>query len=127
MTNSKSLARLIGALERKHGDPEKVVDKIVRYLKRKNLLYTLPNVLKHLERHADNRTDNYIALTVSEDVSAETENKIRDFIGVKSSVPIEKKINPAIIGGFIAEHNNFVYDGSIDRQLKRLRETLLEN
>jgi len=127
MVTSKNLALLISVLDKKYKDPDKAVEKFVIYAKRKNLLYKLPNVLKHLERRAENRKDKHVTLTVSRDIAPETEKIIRTFIGAGEFIPIEKKIDPGILGGFIAEHNNLVYDGSIDRQLKRLKEVLLEN
>ena len=127
MTTSKSLAKLLEVLENKYKDPEKVVEKFWVYAKHKNLIYKLPNVLRHLERKADARKDTFVALAVSHDVSTETENKIRKFMGVSEAVPIEKKVDPKLMGGFIAEHNNLIYDGSLDRQLKKLKEVLLQN
>ena len=40
------------------------------------------------------------------------------------NVVVETQVNPAIIGGAVARIGGTVYDGSITRQLERLRETL---
>ena len=41
------------------------------------------------------------------------------------SVQIATRIDPSIIGGAVAKIGSTVYDGSITRQLERLRETLV--
>ena len=40
------------------------------------------------------------------------------------NVVVETQVNPAIIGGAVARIGGTVYDGSITRQLERIRETL---
>jgi F-type H+-transporting ATPase subunit delta len=42
------------------------------------------------------------------------------------SVALATKVDPAIVGGMIAKVGSTVYDGSITRQLARLRERLTE-
>ena len=40
------------------------------------------------------------------------------------NVQVETQVDPAIIGGAVARIGGTVYDGSITRQLERIRETL---
>lgn len=127
MTTSKSLAKLISVLEKKYKNPEKAVEKFLKYADRKNLLYKIPNVLKHLERMVEARKDTFVSLTTATKISLATEAKIKKFIGVEEQTPVETRLDPGLIGGFIAEHDNYIYDGSLNRQLKILEEVLLEN
>lgn len=127
MTTSKALAKLLSDLEKKYQDPGKAVEVFVKYVKHKDLIYKLPNVLKHLERNAGRAKDSFVDLAVAHEVTAETLKEIRKFIGVGEHIAVNKKIDSKLLGGFVAEHNNLVYDGSVGGQLKRLRETLLEN
>lgn len=46
---------------------------------------------------------------------------------LEPSVELECVVDPAIIGGFILEFNNQVYNASIDYQLDRLRNQFSEN
>jgi F-type H+-transporting ATPase subunit delta len=39
-------------------------------------------------------------------------------------VTVATRVDPAIIGGVVARIGSTVYDGSVRRQLERLRETL---
>jgi F-type H+-transporting ATPase subunit delta len=42
-------------------------------------------------------------------------------------VVLETKIDPSIIGGVVARLDSTVYDGSVTRQLARMRQRLVEN
>ena len=42
-------------------------------------------------------------------------------------VVLETKIDPSIIGGVVAQLDSTVYDGSVTRQLARMRQKLVEN
>jgi len=42
------------------------------------------------------------------------------------TVVLETKVDPAIIGGVIARIGSTVYDGSVTRQLERMREKLVQ-
>lgn len=40
---------------------------------------------------------------------------------------LEARVDPAIVGGFVAQVGSTIYDGSLRTQLKKLREHLLKN
>jgi F-type H+-transporting ATPase subunit delta len=42
-------------------------------------------------------------------------------------VLLEPKVDPSIIGGVVAQLDSTVYDGSVTRQLARMRQKLVEN
>ena len=43
------------------------------------------------------------------------------------TIILEKKIDPALIGGMVAQVGDLVFDGSVRTQLEQLREELLES
>jgi F-type H+-transporting ATPase subunit delta len=43
-----------------------------------------------------------------------------------SELTITEKVDPAIIGGVIARVGSLVFDGSVTRQLERMKQRLLE-
>lgn len=45
----------------------------------------------------------------------------------ESQVSLVEKVDPAIIGGIVARVGSVVFDGSITRQMERLRQRLLTN
>jgi F-type H+-transporting ATPase subunit delta len=42
-------------------------------------------------------------------------------------VTLETKVDPSIIGGVVARIGSTVYDGSVTRQLERMKERLVES
>ena len=46
---------------------------------------------------------------------------------VERQVLLEPRIDPSIIGGVVAQLDSTVYDGSVTRQLARMRQKLVEN
>jgi F-type H+-transporting ATPase subunit delta len=42
-------------------------------------------------------------------------------------VTLQTQVNPAIIGGVVTQIDSTVYDGSVTRQLARMRQKLVEN
>ncbi|MCU1383495.1 MAG: putative synthase delta chain, partial [Acidobacteria bacterium] len=43
------------------------------------------------------------------------------------TVLLTTKIDPAIIGGLVAQIGSTVYDGSVTRQLEKMKERLVES
>jgi len=43
------------------------------------------------------------------------------------TVNLAAKVDPAIIGGVVARIGSTVYDGSVTRQLERMKERLVES
>jgi len=41
------------------------------------------------------------------------------------SVTMTERVDPALVGGVVARVGTFVYDGSVSRQLERLRDRLI--
>jgi F-type H+-transporting ATPase subunit delta len=42
-------------------------------------------------------------------------------------VTLQTSVDPAIIGGVVTQIDSTVYDGSVTRQLARMRQKLVEN
>jgi F0F1-type ATP synthase delta subunit len=42
-------------------------------------------------------------------------------------VTLSTRVDPSIIGGVVTEVDSTVYDGSVTRQLARMRQKLVEN
>jgi F-type H+-transporting ATPase subunit delta len=65
-------------------------------------------------------------VTTAVPMSAETRAALAAALGKASGgqVTITEKVDPAIVGGVIARVGSVVYDGSVARQLDRLKDTL---
>lgn len=53
--------------------------------------------------------------------------KTRLEVATGKEICLEARVDPAILGGFVAQIGSTIYDGSLRMQLKRLREHLLKN
>ena len=62
------------------------------------------------------------AVTLPEDRRAAIARRLGEVTGKR--VSIDARVDPAIIGGVVAKIGSTVYDGSVARQLERLREQL---
>lgn len=103
------------------------IDNFLRYCQRKNLLYKLPGLVRRLERLAARERDQQtLKLSSAQPLTPSNESAIRRLVGAPTDVAVETELVPALIGGFVAEFNNYVYDGSAARQVARLQETLID-
>lgn len=122
---SKALTRLLYILSKEHKDPDIILDQFLKFVQHKNMLYRLPTVIRRLEQMAKlKHHETRIRLRVPERISEAAESDIRKFIGAGGEVGIEQVIDSALTGGFVAEYDNVLYDGSVDRQLRKLQELL---
>lgn len=48
-------------------------------------------------------------------------------IATGKDIYLETRVDPAIVGGFVAQIGSTIYDGSLRTQLKKVRERLLKN
>jgi F-type H+-transporting ATPase subunit delta len=65
------------------------------------------------------------AAPLADDKAAALQSTLKQISG--RDVVLETKIDPSIIGGVVAQLDSTVYDGSVTRQLARMRQKLVEN
>lgn len=65
------------------------------------------------------------AAPLADDKASALQSTLQKITG--RGVVLETKIDPSIIGGVVAQLDSTVYDGSVTRQLARMREKLVEN
>ena len=65
------------------------------------------------------------AAPLASDKAAALQSTLEQISG--RGVVLETKIDPSIIGGVVAQLDSTVYDGSVTRQLARMRQKLVEN
>lgn len=105
--------------------PDEASRKFLNFAKKKNLLSFLPRIIFYLKTEdRKQRERNTFKILSSHELSEETKNQIKKMVSVPKSVPEAVQINTDLIGGFIAEYNNSIYDASLSYQLKRLSEFL---
>jgi|GEM_PF-714376 len=104
-----------------------VVQEFIKYLEEKNLIGLLPSVVKNLEYlQARIEAQDNIKLTVNQQLPAELVKKIKNFVG-QTNADIEIVKDSNILGGFIAEYQNKIYDSSVSGQLNQVKKNLLNS
>lgn len=116
------LAKLLIELdERNPGKTEEIVKTFVSSMKGNE--YQLPQILKIVEKKAqEEREKNTLYITLSDEM--DIVDKIKQVVGVNKEVPTEISIDKSLKGGFIAQYNGKLYNGSISKQLQKIREKI---
>lgn len=65
------------------------------------------------------------AVPLSEPIIHGLKKHLRTVTG--KEIYLETRVDPAIVGGFVAQIGSTIYDGSLRTQLKKVREHLLKN
>ena len=107
-----------------------VVRKLVELLAERDRLVLLPDLLEaYRGRLLDHRNVVRAEVTTAAELSpARMEDISRRLAEVTGrTVTLSTRVDPAILGGVVARIGSMVYDGSVTRQLEKIRNRLTEN
>lgn len=125
MATARQWAHALAAVSNTY-DAEIVATAFDAYTRAHNLTHLVPGVLAHLSRIAVREGQaGTLVVASTHTVSKELLETIRTYVGASSVAPLKTRIDSKVIGGFVAEYNNTVYDGSIARQLEKLHASLI--
>jgi len=104
-----------------------ILSKLLTLLAERDRLVLIPDLLasyrdRLLEHRNVVRAEITTAAPLADARAAEIEQRLRGATG--RSVTLQTRTDPSIIGGVVARIGGTVYDGSVTRQLVRLREKL---
>jgi len=107
-----------------------VLDKLLMLLAGRDRLIVLPDLLAAFrERLLDHqhvvRAEVTTAAPLSADRAQDIERHLAKLTG--KTVRLSARVDSSIIGGLVARIGSTVYDGSVTRQLARMRERLIES
>jgi F-type H+-transporting ATPase subunit delta len=107
-----------------------MVTKLLILLAERDRLVLLPDLLDaYRERLLDHqkvvRAQVTTATTLAPDRALAIEQKLAQVTG--RSVTLDTKIDPSIIGGVVARIGSTIYDGSVTRQLEKMKQRLTES
>ena len=113
----------------RRGGLSSIVAKLLALLAERDRLILLPDLVgAYRDRLLDYkkiiRAEITTAAPLPDGREASIETSLSKAIG--RSVVLRTKVDPTIVGGMIAKVGSTVYDGSVTRQLERLRERLTE-
>lgn len=108
---------------------DKYWQNLMMLLAESNRLNLLAEILAILERHILEEL-NIVKVTIktAHELAAEMKEKVIDFVSSKVNKTIESTfiVEPEVIGGFIAESDNFIVDSSVKRSLEQFRLSLIK-
>ena len=109
---------------------EPVLSKLLLLLAGRDRLVLLPDlVAAYRERLLDHfnvvRAEVTTAVGLSEDRAKTVQQSLARVTG--RTVTVAAKVDPSIIGGVVARIGSTIYDGSVKRQLEKMREKLVES
>jgi F-type H+-transporting ATPase subunit delta len=107
-----------------------IVSKLLALLADRDRLVLLPDLLKaYSDRLLDHRGVLRAEVTTAIELDAHRADAIRKGLSTVTgrTVLLATKIDPSIVGGLIAQIGSTVYDGSVTRQLARMKERLVES
>jgi len=114
---NNKLAQLLIELDNDNpGKSEEIAKKFVQLMRTKGLDYQLSRILKIIESKA-RESKKILYITLSEEIDVIED--IKKLIGVENVETIVK-IDKTLKGGFIAQYNNKLYNGSISQQLDKI-------
>ncbi|RPJ73999.1 MAG: ATP synthase F1 subunit delta [Acidobacteria bacterium] len=119
---SALVAELVGRLR-----PSRPVARILALLAERDRLVLLPDLLEEYSRRLmDYRQVIRADVTTAVALPAERLEALRQTIAEKTgrTVILTTAVDPGLIGGLVTRIGSVVYDGSVRRQLERIRETL---
>ncbi|MFH1890517.1 MAG: F0F1 ATP synthase subunit delta [Candidatus Kuenenbacteria bacterium] len=121
---SKQIARdLVKLADSCPGKEFLLVEKFIQFAKEKGIEAQLQNILKHIEliisakRHMEELT-----IASHDKLSDQLIEAIKKYIKTDNSATVNQIENKSVIGGFIAEYDGKIFDGSINNQLQKIKQ-----
>jgi F-type H+-transporting ATPase subunit delta len=121
-------AAVVDLLDRAKLSP--IVSKLLLLLAERDRLVLLRDLLAAFnERVMDYRNVVRAEVTTAAPIDPKRTEAIRNGLAKVTgrTVDLAAKVDPAIIGGVVARIGSTVYDGSVTRQLERMKERLVES
>ena len=114
----------------KLGKLSPIVAKLLALLAERDRLILIPDlVASYRDRLADYRkivrAEVTTAAPLAPDRVQQIQKSLADVTG--RTVSLQARVDPSIVGGLVARVGSVVYDGSVTRQLEKLRERLIES
>jgi F-type H+-transporting ATPase subunit delta len=107
-----------------------IVAKLLALLGERDRLILIPDlVASYRDRLADYRKIVRAEVTTATPLPPERVQQIQKSLAEVTgrTVSLQARVDPSIVGGLVARVGSVVYDGSVTRQLEKLRERLVES
>lgn len=121
---------LVDALLAQAGSVSDPVSRTLALLADRDRLALVPQIARaYAERVMDHRQIVRADVTTAVPLDADRAKAIADALGAATGrqVMVDAKVDNAILGGVVARVGSIVYDGSVARQLEKMKEQLVES
>ena len=121
---------LVDALLAQAGSVSDPVSRTLALLADRDRLALVPQIARaYAERVMDHRQIVRAEVTTAVPLDADRAKAIADALGAATGrqVMVDAKVDDAILGGVVARVGSIVYDGSVARQLEKMKEQLVES
>ena len=120
MLTRKTLTETFIALSHKE-DSEKTIAALVQYVQNLGQTDLLQGVLDSLRyrKEQESRT-NSVIISSAQELSQDTIARIIDTVGAPVETPFTVMVDSGVVGGFRAEYQGNIYDGSLETGVSRM-------
>jgi len=127
MQEKKITNILINIADKKDLSPEELISKLSSFLEKHNLLSLLPKISSILEKNYKKALERE-TITIRSRYALDSEQilEIKKLISLNTDTKVKEVIDKSVIGGFIAQQNGIVYDGSLAKQIENFNNSLKE-
>lgn len=126
MVDSRTLAHTALEIATKPNN-EKHVEAFMSYLKMNNLQGLLPQVIDHINRITSRQNESDTLRIRSKYELSESDVQHIQLLTGAQSAPVAQHIDETVIGGFSATFAGYMYDGSLQNQVTRLKDMLIKS
>ncbi|MDD4995972.1 MAG: F0F1 ATP synthase subunit delta [Patescibacteria group bacterium] len=125
--SSQNLAKkLLKSIKTNPKKMNEIADQFILFCHQKNLDYLLPNILKYLEKKiAEEKEEKTLSIKIKNNLSSSMIEKIKKISGFNKNDKIKIIKDQKILGGFIAQYQNKIFDASVNHNLSLLKNKLI--
>jgi F0F1-type ATP synthase delta subunit len=126
MVNSRTLAQTVLKMAARPYN-EKLIDAFINYLKMNNLERLLPQVIGHIHCITLRQSESETLRICSKYQLSESDVQYIQSVTRAENAPLTQHIDETVIGGFSASYAGYLYDGSLQNQVTRLKDMLIKS
>jgi len=126
MVDSRTLAHTVLKIAAKD-DVQKHIETFINYVRENNLVGLLPQVIDHIDRITTRQDESKVLRIRSKyELSDSDVEHIKNVTGADNA-EVAQHIDETVIGGFSASYAGYMYDGSLQNQVTRLKNMLIKS
>lgn len=126
MVDSRTLALTVLEIATKENS-EKYIETFLEYIKTNNLQGLLSQVIDHIGRITARKNESDILHIRSKyELSESDVQHIQSVTGAENAT-VTQHVDETVIGGFSATYAGYMYDGSLQNQVTRLKNMLIKS